>query len=102
MENSKFGLLGEKLGHSHSPQIYEMFEIPGYELFEVPREDVHTFLKTTKLEGLNVTIPYKKIAMEQCDYLSETARGWEMSTPSASKTASSTETTRTIMASPLC
>ena len=74
MENSKFGLLGEKLGHSHSPQIYEMFKIPGYELFEVPREDVHTFLKTTQLEGLNVTIPYKKIAMEQCDYLSETAK----------------------------
>lgn len=74
MEHNKFGLLGEKLGYSHSPQIYEMFGIPGYELFEVPREEVSSFLKTTKLKGLNVTIPYKKVAMEQCDYLSETAK----------------------------
>jgi len=62
----KFGLLGEKLGHSLSPQIHaELYRLLGldasYELFEIPRGGLHArFAKLRRVcAGLNVTIPYK-------------------------------------------
>lgn len=70
----RFGLLGEKLGHSYSPRIHS--ELAGYEyrLYEVERDKVAAFLETTELSGMNVTIPYKKTVMEACVFLSDTAR----------------------------
>ena len=70
----KCGLLGEKLGHSYSPQIHA--ELAGYEyrLYEKRKEDVETFLRDGDWQGLNVTIPYKKTVIPFCDTLSHTAR----------------------------
>jgi len=56
----RYGLLGEKLGHSHSPVIYRELGIDDYQLFELPPEGVEPFLRGGGLAGLNVTIPYKK------------------------------------------
>ena len=68
------GLLGEKLGHSYSPQIHaELADYP-YVLYEKSPEDVEAFLRSDDWDGLNVTIPYKKTALPLCDSLSETAR----------------------------
>lgn len=62
-----YGLIGEKLGHSFSPQIHNMIlnklNIKGkYNLFEVKEENLKdklTELKVAKAKGVNVTIPYK-------------------------------------------
>lgn len=70
----QYGLLGEKLGHSFSPMIYEMLGLPGYELLPMPEEEVAGFLARGTLRGLNVTIPYKKKVLPFCDTLSDTAR----------------------------
>ena len=62
----KFGLIGEKLGHSLSPEIHKIiFRELGlegsYELIELSQEEVPAFLAKAgeTYGGLNVTIPYK-------------------------------------------
>lgn len=69
----KCGLLGEKLGHSYSPQIHSMLADYEYELFEKSPEELEDFLKSGEFDGLNVTIPYKKSVMPYCAELSPTA-----------------------------
>ena len=49
----RFGLLGEHLGHSFSPQIHAILGIPDYGLHEVEPENLAVFLETTPLLGLN-------------------------------------------------
>lgn len=68
-----FGLLGERLGHSHSPAIHAVLGSTPYELVEVPRDRVAEFLAAHRFSGLNVTIPYKRTAAEACDELSPAA-----------------------------
>ena len=72
--DKKYGLLGRKLGHSYSVQLHNLLAGYEYRLYEVKPEDIGTFLKTTELSGMNVTIPYKKSVMEYCTEISETAR----------------------------
>ncbi|AGC68287.1 shikimate dehydrogenase AroE [Thermoclostridium stercorarium subsp. stercorarium DSM 8532] len=63
----KYGLIGEKLGHSFSPRIHKtIFELSGingeYELIELKRDEVGNFFCNARKQGfsgLNVTIPYK-------------------------------------------
>lgn len=69
----KCGLLGEKLGHSYSPQIHSMLADYEYKLFEKSPEELEAFLKSGEFDGLNVTIPYKKSVMPYCAELSPTA-----------------------------
>ncbi|MBP1863400.1 shikimate dehydrogenase [Clostridium tetanomorphum] len=76
-----FGLLGEKLGHSFSPQIhlsiFKELNIDGiYKLFEVKKEDLQKAIKGFKdlqVKGINVTIPYKVQVKKYLDYISEEA-----------------------------
>ena len=63
----RYGLLGEILGHSVSPQIHgRIFDALGldgqYELYEVPRDSVGDWMggQALSLKGFNVTIPYKE------------------------------------------
>jgi shikimate dehydrogenase len=76
----KFGLLGEKLGHSFSPDIHTMiFEknsINGeYHLFELKKEEIENLIKKPKdIHGLNVTVPYKTTVMDYLDEISPEAR----------------------------
>ena len=70
---SGFGLLGEHLGHSMSPQLHAMIADYSYQLFEVAPDDLGEFLRTTELDGMNVTIPYKKAVIPYCTSLSERA-----------------------------
>ena len=65
----KYGLLGEKLPHSHSPKIHEMLGNRGYTLFEKENDEVAEFLKRREFFGINVTIPYKQTVMPLCDVL---------------------------------
>ncbi|MEG0238139.1 MAG: shikimate dehydrogenase [Clostridium sp.] len=77
-----FGLVGEKLSHSLSPEIHE--EIfkglnvnCAYKLFEIEKSNINNLsnaLKTLSIRGVNVTIPYKEIVMESLDEISEEAK----------------------------
>jgi len=69
----KCGLLGEKLGHSFSPQIHRALADYEYGLYEVPPSALDTFLAATNLDGMNVTIPYKKDVIRSCASLSPEA-----------------------------
>lgn len=77
-----YGLIGEKLGHSYSPQIHSMIlesinKRGCYNLFEVEKgmlkESVKA-LKTLKAKGINVTIPYKVDIMDCLDEISLEAK----------------------------
>ena len=70
----KCGLLGERLGHSYSPELHALYGDYAYALLEVPQSRVEDFLKRGKFHGLNVTIPYKKTAYALCDTLTEAAK----------------------------
>lgn len=69
----KFGLLGEHLGHSYSPQIHKMLGGYDYGLFEVAPDELEQFLRTADFDGINVTIPYKKAVIPYCAELSPEA-----------------------------
>ena len=76
-----YGLIGEKLEHSLSPEIHsnilEKLNIKGtYNLFEIKRENLKTAiegLKALECRGINVTIPYKIDIMEHLDKISKEA-----------------------------
>lgn len=72
-ENFKSGLLGEKLGHSFSPQIHGCLSDYSYTLFEKTPEEAEDFLRNGDFDGINVTIPYKKLAFAVCDEVSDIA-----------------------------
>jgi shikimate dehydrogenase len=69
----KCGLLGEKLGHSKSPEVHS--RLGGYEylLYEKSPGEVEEFLRRGDYDVLNVTIPYKRRAYELCDEVSPLA-----------------------------
>ena len=76
-----YGLLGEKLSHSLSPEIHsELLKFidkeGAYKLFEVNKDRLEDFtnaIKLLKIKGTNVTIPYKKDIMKYIDVISEEA-----------------------------
>lgn len=63
----KCGLLGEKLGHSYSPQIHGELADYDYRLYEKAPEELEDFLLRGDWDGLNVTIPYKKAVLPYCE-----------------------------------
>ena len=69
-----FGLLGEKLSHSFSPQIHSLLADYEYGLYPVEREDLELFLAQAPLDGMNVTIPYKKEVLPMCAWMSDAVR----------------------------
>ena len=69
-----YGLIGAKLGHSYSVTIHAQLGDYDYRLCEQTGEEFVDLLNRRDFRGLNVTIPYKKLAFEHCDALSDTAR----------------------------
>lgn len=70
----KYGLIGEKLGHSYSPEIHALLGDYEYKLYPMPREAVGEFVQNGGLNGFNVTIPYKETVMPFLDRISPEAR----------------------------
>ena len=69
-----YGLLGEHLPHSFSPQIHMCLGNEDYHLFETAPENLEKFLTSGKFKGINVTIPYKKAVIPFLDEISAEAR----------------------------
>ncbi|MBP5428084.1 MAG: AAA family ATPase [Clostridia bacterium] len=70
----KYGLIGEKLGHSFSPEIHHKLGRYDYRLREIAKTDLPAFLTARDFAGINVTIPYKTDVIPYLDELSELAR----------------------------
>ncbi len=70
----RYGLIGEKLGHSFSPLIHGMLGDYRYDLVELTPDDVPAFMRETDLNGFNVTIPYKQTVMPYLNGLSHAAQ----------------------------
>lgn len=70
----EYGLIGEKLGHSYSPQIHARLGGYRYELKEIAPDALDAFLSARDFRGLNVTIPYKQAVIPHCAELSDAAR----------------------------
>lgn len=76
------GLIGKKLSHSLSPEIhrgiFKELNINGsYSLFEVSKEqsrNIGNSIRTLNIHGVNVTIPYKEVVLEQLDEISIEAK----------------------------
>lgn len=63
----EYGLLGEKLGHSFSPQIHNALAGYDYQLYPTAPEAVEELFRQREFKGLNVTIPYKQTVIPLCD-----------------------------------
>lgn len=74
-QGNRYGLIGERLGHSHSPKVHGLLDdrYP-YELIPLAPEQVGPFLEAGDFDGLNVTIPYKQTVIPYCAQLGEMAR----------------------------
>ncbi|MBE6598201.1 MAG: AAA family ATPase [Ruminococcaceae bacterium] len=70
----KCGLIGEKLGHSFSPQIHKKLADYDYDLFEMTECEVGPFLEKGDFHAINVTIPYKKTVMPYLAEISDEAK----------------------------
>lgn len=69
----KYGLIGEKLGHSFSKEIHEQL---GYEytLCELSPNQLDEFMRGRDFLGINVTIPYKERVIPYLDVIDKPAR----------------------------
>ncbi|MBO7738036.1 MAG: AAA family ATPase [Clostridia bacterium] len=70
----KYGLIGEKLGHSFSPDIHKRLATSDYVLKEIPRDTLGEFLTKKEFVGVNVTIPYKQDVIPYLHYISDSAQ----------------------------
>jgi shikimate dehydrogenase len=69
----QYGLIGEHLPHSFSKIIHEDIGLYEYELHEVAKEDIDSFMKQKDFKAINVTIPYKQTVIPYLDEISERA-----------------------------
>ena len=68
MEQTRYGLIGSKLGHSYSKIIHEQIADYTYELMPLPTEDeARAFMERRDFAAINVTIPYKQLVIPYCD-----------------------------------
>ncbi|MBQ1234136.1 MAG: shikimate dehydrogenase, partial [Oscillospiraceae bacterium] len=65
----RYGLVGEKLGHSFSKEIHEQLADYSYQLFSLNRQQFHQFFTQKDFAAVNVTIPYKQDVMAYLDHI---------------------------------
>ena len=68
----KYGLIGEKLGHSFSKEIHERLGYD-YELCDIAPEELDGFMKARNFVGINVTMPYKQVVIPYLDEIDDVA-----------------------------
>ena len=74
MSSNRYGLIGEKLGHSFSAVIHPKLADYDYKLISVPKDEIDEFMQKRDFAALNVTIPYKQTVMPYCDILTDVAK----------------------------
>ena len=69
----KYGLIVERLSHSFSKPIHESIADYIYEIKEIPRDGLDSFMRERAFNGINVTIPYKQSVIPYLDFTDEIA-----------------------------
>ena len=70
----KYGLIGEKLGHSFSKEIHQQLFDYSYELKELKPVEVAGYFRRRDFSAINVTIPYKETIIPFLDVVDDTAK----------------------------
>ncbi len=70
----QYGLIGQPLGHSYSPELHNQIAAYKYELQELKPGELKAFLQKRQFRGINVTIPYKQAVIPFLDELSPMAQ----------------------------
>ena len=63
----RYGLIGEKLGHSFSKIIHEKLADYTYDLIPLSLEELDVFMREKAFSAINVTIPYKDTVIPYLD-----------------------------------
>lgn len=69
-----YGLIGNPLGHSFSPQLHRALGGYDYALWPLTEPQLEPFLTKREFSAVNVTIPYKKAVIPYCAALTEEAQ----------------------------
>lgn len=70
----RYGLIGEKLGHSYSKYIHERMVDERYDLIPLNEDEFHMFMRNREFAAINVTIPYKEKVIPYLDEIDELAK----------------------------
>lgn len=70
----KYGLIGERLGHSFSKEVHAALADYEYELKEISPDELRAFMSVKEFTAINVTIPYKEKVIPYLDEISDEAR----------------------------
>lgn len=70
----KYGLIGEKLGHSFSKEIHEKLADYTFDLIPLSKEEFKGFMEKKEFDAINVTIPYKKDVIPYLDEMDDSAK----------------------------
>ncbi len=73
-KNLSFGLIGRTLKHSYSEKIHNLLDDYPYTLFELEPNELESFVKSRKVDGFNITIPYKTDIIPFLDEISGIAK----------------------------
>lgn len=68
-----YGLIGMPLGHSFSPLLHKMLWGCDYKLLPMDEGAVRALFAARLFDGINVTIPYKELALTLCDEVDDRA-----------------------------
>ena len=70
----KYGLIGEHLGHSFSKEVHSHLSDYDYELCEIAKDELDSFMRRADFKAINVTIPYKEKVIPYLNYISDEAK----------------------------
>ncbi len=70
----KYGCIGEHLSHSFSKEIHNELCDYEYEIKEIPKDELKSFMEKKEFDAINVTIPYKELVIPHLYYISDEAK----------------------------
>lgn len=70
----KYGCIGEHLKHSFSKEIHNALADYEYEIKEIPKDELHSFMEKRDFCAINVTIPYKELVIPHLYFTDESAK----------------------------
>lgn len=70
----EYGLIGEKLGHSFSPELHRELADYDYQLCPLTPAELPGFMQRAEFRAINVTIPYKEKVMPYLAEIDERAQ----------------------------
>ena len=70
----KYGLIGEKLSHSFSKEVHARLADYEYEICEIAKDKLPSFMEQKDFRAINVTIPYKEAVIPYLHYISDEAK----------------------------